>query len=162
MQEAPSHRSELQFARWCTLALVVLIVVIGVPRLSVERPIFRSGSLIQANGSAPVPQDDANPPAVDRAFAAAATFLLRDAICVISQDSWNRDYFRASYVLMPRRVWPVAPLLAAWPPSARMLARAAHDRHATCLLVSADVPVPSGWHRATDGAYALYLPGERP
>jgi len=142
--------------------LVGLLVVVGVPRFSVESPFFRPDTLTQAGGSAPVPQDDPSSSAVDRAFEAAAAILPRGAVCVISQDSWNRDYFRASYVLMPRRVWPVAPLLAAWPPSSRALARAARERYATCLLVSAGIPVPSGWRRSTEGAYALYVLGGRP
>jgi hypothetical protein len=141
-----------------TVALVVLVIVIGAARISVEAPFFFKHALVTSAGVAPVPQDDADTPALDRALRSAATALPADSVCVITRDSWSREYFRASYLLMPRDVWPVAPLLTRNPPSIEMIAGAIARHGANCLLVEPGVAIPPGWRLLTSGAYAAYVP----
>jgi hypothetical protein len=83
-------------------------------------------------------------------------------VCVIAADSWDRDYFRASYLLMPRKVWPAAPLFTAYPPSQGMITGAISHHGADCLLVQSGVPIPHGWRLFSGGAYAAYLLPSQP
>jgi hypothetical protein len=144
------------------LALAALIIVVGAARLSVEAPFFYRQSLVTSAGVAPVPQDDADTPVLDSALRSAVAALPADSVCVITRDSWSRDYFRASYLLMPRNVWPVAPLLTQYPPSIEMISAAIVHREADCLLVQPDVPIPPGWRRLTKGAYSSYVRANQP
>lgn len=141
-----------------TLALLVIVVVAGAARLAVEAPFFYRPSLFTSAGLAPVPQDDAHTPALDAALRAAASALPAASVCVITADSWNRDYFRASYLLMPRNVWPVAPLLSRFPPLVATITDAITKRGADCLLVQSGVRIPPGWRLLTAGVYASYVP----
>jgi hypothetical protein len=141
-----------------TLVLVVLVIVVGAARISVEAPFFYRHSLVTSAGVAPVPQDDADTPGLDSALQSAATALPADSVCVITRDSWSREYFRASDLLMPRDVWPVAPLLTRNAPSIETIAGAIARHGANCLLVQPGVPIPHGWRLLTGGAYAAYVP----
>jgi hypothetical protein len=157
-RRASSDGSDSASALPLLLVLLGLIVLVGASRLTVEAPFFGRSALVSSAGWAPVPQDDRNAPAVDQALRHAAHVLPAGAICVIGQDSWNRDYFRASYILMPRRVWPVTPLLAGPIPSLGLLTTALTGHQADCLLVQPGAAVPDGWRRVTGGAYAAYVP----
>ncbi len=139
------------------LAMLVLVLVVGSTRFTGEWRFFRPTPLVSADGSAPVLQDDAADPAVDAAFRAAARAIPSDATCVIAQDSWNRDYFRASYLLMPRRVWPVSDRLSGALPSPRVIADAMQNRRASCLLIRSGQQAPAGLQRVDTGAYLLYV-----
>ena len=147
--------------RWYLPTLMLVVLAMGIPRIAVEAPFFRSGAIIHADGSALVPQDDANSAPIDQAFRVAGAVLPREITCVIARDSWNRDYFRASYVLMPRPVWPVARLLTTSLPGLATVSRSLEAREARCLLASAGTPIPRGWQRETLGVYSLYVPGPR-
>jgi hypothetical protein len=76
---------------------------------------------------------------------------------VIALDGWQRDYFRASYLLMPRAVWPYRQDPAHGPATALALRAAMTLHHATCLLAGAGIGVPSDVARVTGGAYSLYV-----
>lgn len=154
----PPGYGESGQARWYLLVLVLVVLIVGAPRISVEARFFGSGAVLHADGSAPVPQDDANPSRIDLAFRAARARLPSDATCVIARDSWNRDYFRASYLLMPRRVWPIATLLTTAPPVLSTVSASLRVRAARCLLAPAGTPIPTGWRHETSGAYSLYVP----
>jgi hypothetical protein len=139
------------------LILLVIVVLLDAGRLGGEWRFFQGGSLFDTRGDAPVPQDDPLTPALDAALRAASLFLPRDAICVIAADSWQRTYFRASYLLQPRIVWPAVAGPAVAPVLADRLRGALRSHRATCLLVPAGWPVPSGWSLAAHGAVNLYL-----
>jgi hypothetical protein len=160
-RRASTNESDSVLLRALLAVLLGLIIVVGMSRLSVEAPFFGRSSLVNSAGWAPVPQDDRNDPEVDLALRRAAHALPAGAVCVIGRDSWNRDYFRASYILMPRRVWPAAPLLSVPEPPIGTLTAALSSHHADCLLVSPGAAVPDGWRRVSDGAYATYIPKGR-
>lgn len=160
-RHASTNRSDSALLRPLSVVLLGLIVLVGMSRLSVEAPFFGRSSLVNSAGWAPVPQDDRNAPEVDLALRRAASMLPVSSVCVIARDSWNRDYFRASYILMPRRVWPAAPLLSRPVPSPGTLAATLSSRHADCLLVPPAAAVPDGWLRVSGGAYAIYIPKGR-
>jgi hypothetical protein len=140
-------------------ALIVLVALIALagPQLAAEWRVFHDRSLISSSGGAPVPQDDAATPALDAALRAAAALLPRDATCVVAVDAWQRTYQRASYLLMPRRVWPAADEPSSV--SSDQLSRALASRHAQCALVPAGGATPSGLRLAHGGAIALYVTG---
>jgi hypothetical protein len=160
-RRASTNGSDSALFRPLPVVLLGLIIVVGMSRLSVEAPFFGRSALVNSAGWASVPQDDRNDPEVDLALRRAAHALPTGAVCVIGRDSWNRDYFRASYLLMPRRVWPVAPLLSVPEPSIGTLAAALSSHHADCLLISPGAAVPDGWLRVSDGTYATFIPKGR-
>jgi hypothetical protein len=158
LRATPRHLSASAapaFARAAVLALIVL-VIIAAPRLRDELRFFAPGSLVSGDGSAPVPQDDADNAAVDAAFRAAAAQLPSGATCVIGLHAWHRDYFRAAYLLLPRRVVPAVedPFTPVTEPA---VAAALHANHAACMLIGGNLRAPAGYHRATTGAYSLFL-----
>lgn len=140
------------------LVLVALVIVVAATRISVEAPFFDRQPLVTSTGLAPVPQDDAATPALDDALRNAAAALPANSVCVITADSWSRDYFRASYLLMPRHIWPVASLLTRNPPSIGTISTEVRRRGANCLLAQFAVPIPHGWRPRTGGVYTLYVP----
>lgn len=154
----PETPSPIAPMGYLPVALIVLLVLalVDAPRLQDELRFFRPGSLIAADGSAPVLQDDANNPAVDAAFTAAASRLPAGATCVIALHAWHRDYFRAAYLLMPRRIWP-AVSDPGMPITPVVLRAALAARHASCLFAPRAMPVPAGLTLAHGGAYTLYL-----
>ena len=90
------------------------------------------------------------------AFSAAAKRLPLGATCVIARHAWHRDYFRAAYLLMPRRVWPaVDDPVAQITPS--VLKAAVTALHADCLLARPGLAAPAGFRQVAGGAYALYV-----
>src|ERR1035437_7919821 len=161
LAERGTATDEFPPPRVLMLVLLAMIILVGASRLSVEAPFFGSASLVTSAGLAPVPQIDPYNPAVDQALQRAAIAVPPGAVCVIARDSWDRDYLRASYLLMPRRVWPAARLLANRSPSIGTIAAALSNRKADCLLVQPGTPVPGGWRRVIDGAYAAYVPARR-
>ncbi|MGH2388332.1 MAG: hypothetical protein ACRDIE_09015, partial [Chloroflexota bacterium] len=142
-QDVSSERSDPAAGRVLLLVLLGLIVLVGAPRISVEAPFFGPSALVSSAGLAPVPQDDPNAPPVDMALRRAASMLPASSVCVIARDSWNRDYFRASYILMPRRVWPAGLLLPEPTPTLGMLSAALSTRRADCLLVPPGSAIPN-------------------
>jgi hypothetical protein len=157
---APIKRSAVRhadsFAR-VAVAVLVLLAVIDSSSIEAELRFFSPSSITAANGSAPVPQDSIRSPDVDQAFRRAANALQSNAVCVIDKDAWNEDYFRASYVMMPRRIWPSMEDSRHRILTAGGLADAMHAHDATCLLLSAHSPVPRGLMRRTSGYYSLYV-----
>src|SRR5579885_3262780 len=144
------------YARVVPLMLVVLVLVVW-PRLQGEWRFFQPGSLVSPDGSAPVLQDDAADPAADAAFRAAAAHLPANATCVIARNAWYRDYFRATYLLMPRRVWPAVDDPRT-PITSAVLKDTVLARHASCLLIPPGSTAPAGFRQVTAGTYALYMP----
>ena len=143
--------------RFGPLLLVVLVgLLIDAPRLRDELRFFHGPNLVAADGGAPVLQDDQATPAIDNAFRTVARILAPGVTCVIARDSWHRDYFRASYLLMPHQVWPVAALLVDPLPTALQITTALHEYAAQCLLAPASLAVPSGMQLLWRGDYNLY------
>jgi hypothetical protein len=142
---------------WLAAATLALLLVVGEPGVERELQFFLPGAVISQDGSAPVPQDDPRNPAVDAAFREAASDLPASATCVIDQDTWNEDYFRASYIMMPRQVWPYTGEADGGTPSAADIRVAMIARHATCALLRAGTPEPTSLVRLTFGAYSLYV-----
>lgn len=140
-------------------AVLALAVLISWPQVCDEVRFFATGSLVDARGGQPVPQDDAVTPALDASLVRAAALLPRTAICAVATGAWNRTYFRASYLLMPRRVWPVGPGFADGPLSAAQIAATMAAHRANCLLAAAGVPKPVAMRRlaASGGGLALYV-----
>ena len=140
------------------VAVLGVLVVLGSARSAAELRFFGTRSPYTAPGMAPVPQDDTETPALDASLRAVAAMLPRDATCVIAVDAWRRDYFRASYILMPRRIWPAADL----PSDVSLTPAALHQvmalRHASCLLAAPGTDVPPGLRQAYSGAIVLYRP----
>jgi hypothetical protein len=136
--------------------VLALLLLVDLPRLRGEWRFFQPGILYDAVGGAPVPQDDALTPGVDAALRRAALLLPVDSVCVIAHSSWNRDYFRASYLLLPRRVWPADALLDGSRLTPEILRAALQAHHAGCLLVPTGVAAPTGMRRLTTGGIALY------
>jgi hypothetical protein len=155
MPNNPPASTAPAFSRVAAAVLVVLLLV-AAPRLRDELRFFAPGSLVSADGGAPVPQDDANNAAVDAAFRAAAVRLPPGVTCVIGLHAWHRDYFRAAYLLLPRRVVPAVddPFSPVTGPA---LVAALHAHHASCLLIGATLTAPAGYSRLTIGAYSLYV-----
>ena len=140
--------------------MLALAVLITWPQVRGEFRFFVQGSLVDAQGGQPVPQDDAVTPALDTSLARAAALLPRAAICAVATGAWNRTYFRASYLLMPRRIWPVGPGFADGPLSVARIAATMTAHRAECLLAAAGVPTPPAMRRllaARDGGLALYV-----
>lgn len=137
------------------LLVVVMLLVLDRSQLATEWRFFHYRALVSAAGFAPVPQDDAATPALDAALRAAATLLPRGAVCVVGVDAWQRTYFRASYVLMPRRVWPAANRPSSV--STAQLDRALALHHAGCALVPPGGAAPSGLRLDHGGAIDLYV-----
>jgi hypothetical protein len=144
------------------LALLFCLLLLDWPELGVEWQFFLPGNLDSRLRVAPVLQADPLDPAIDRAFTQAAPLLAPTAICVIALDAWHRDYFRASYLLMPRQVWPYQQDLTDRSATSAALRRAMQQRHATCLLAAPGVPAPRGLVPVTRGVYDLYLSRGRP
>jgi len=141
-------------------AVLALAVLISWPQVRDEVRFFAPGSLVDAQGGQPVPQDDAVTPALDASLVRAAALLPRTAVCAVATGTWNRTYFRASYLLMPRRVWPVGTGFADGPLSAIQIAATMAAHRANCLLAAAGVPVLPGLRRllaASGGGLALYV-----
>jgi hypothetical protein len=143
------------FAR-AALAVLILLIVVDASSLITEMRFFSPSPVVSQDGSAPVPQDSIRDPRIDDAFRRAAAVLPAAATCVVDKDSWHEDYFRASYIMMPRHVWPYADRASGAPTQAD-LARAVKLHAATCLLLSATSPVPGGVVRRTRGAYSLFV-----
>lgn len=148
------------FAR-AVLAILLIALLVDAPRLEREVRFFQPGSLIAPDGSAPVLQDDAAATAVDAAFAAAAADLPANATCVIARHAWHRDYFRAAYLLMPRRIWPAVESPST-PITAPVVLSSLRNHHAWCLISPRDVQAPAGYLRIASGVYDLYVPAKRP
>jgi hypothetical protein len=139
------------------VVVVAFLILLNASAISSELRFFLSNSVTNADGSAPVLQDSGRDPRIDAAFRTAASLLPTTATCVISTDSWHEDYFRASYIMMPRRIWPYRISFSAAPPSALDIAAALVEHNATCALLSADVRPPQDLYRLTHGAYSLYV-----
>lgn len=158
-QRGSGRRSETRFL--VTLAVVLaLAVLITWPQVRGEFRFFAPGNLVDAQGGQPVPQDDAVTPALDASLARAAALLPRAAICAVATGTWNRTYFRASYLLMPRRIWPVGPGFADGPLSVAQIAATMAEHRADCLLAAAGEPTPPAMRRlleASRGGLALYV-----
>lgn len=118
---------------------------------------FDRQSPYSTGGYAPVPQDDAQRPAFDAAIRAIAARLPHTATCVIAVDAWRREYFRASYLLMPRRVWPAGQSPRTAPYTTAQLLEAAEARQASCLLTLPGQPAPAAFRRLRSGMVALYM-----
>jgi len=140
-------------------AVLALAVLISWPQVRDEVRFFATGSLVDARGGQPVPQDDAITSALDASLVRAAALLPRTAVCAVATGAWNRTYFRASYLLMPRRVWPVGPGFADGPLSAAQIVTTMATHRANCLLAAAGVPTPVAMRRlaASGGGLALYV-----
>jgi hypothetical protein len=143
--------------RWVAAATTALLLVLGLPALQAETRFFEPAAVIGANGSAPVPQDGDTSLANDKAFRLAASILPAGSTCIIAVDAWNGDYFRASYILMPRHVWPYVNAPESGTPTATALSAALATHGATCLLVGRHTAVPTRARRLTTGAYSLYI-----
>ena len=158
-QRGSGRRSEARFV--VTLAAVLaLALLITWPQVRGELRFFAQGSLVDAQGGQPVPQDDTLTPALDASLARAVALLPRAAICAVATGAWNRTYFRASYLLMPRRVWPVGLGFADGPLSVEEIAATMAAHRADCLLAAAGVPPPPAMRRllaARGGGLALYV-----
>ena len=158
-QRGPVRRSDARF--FVTLAAVLaLAVVITWSQVHGEFRFFVPGNLIDAQGGQPVPQDDALTPALDASLARAAALLPPTEVCVVATGAWNRTYFRASYLLMPRRIWPVGPGFADGPLTVAQIAATMTEHRADCLLAAAGVPTPPAMRRllaASGGGLALYV-----
>jgi hypothetical protein len=137
------------------------LIVLDRSSLQDELRFFRVQSPYTAPGVAPVPQDDVETPALDAALRGMIPLLPRDASCVIAVDAWQRDYFRASYLLMPRRIWPAVDRPTTVPLGTAALGRALAQHRAGCLLAPAGTAAPSGLRLARGGVLALYLAGAR-
>jgi hypothetical protein len=142
-----------------TLLLLLLVVALlfSAGQLRGELRFFTGASPFNPAGQAPVPQDDPLTPILDRALRAAAHLLPARAICVIALDSWQRTYFRASYLLQPRRVWPAVAPPSTGPLPVGLVRAAARTHAATCLLAPPDQPVPPGWSLVHGGVVDLYV-----
>lgn len=155
------HGSQGEAGFLVTLAAVLaLAVLLSWPQLRSEFRFFTPGSLVDVQGGQPVPQDDAITPALDASLARAAALLPRTAICAVATGAWNRTYFRASYLLMPRRMWPVGSGFADGPLSVAQIAATMAAHRADCLLAAAGVPVPPGLRQLLavgGGGLALYV-----
>jgi hypothetical protein len=138
------------------IVILVTMLALDSSRFGTESRFFSPTGITNADGSAPVLQDSRRSATIDADFRAAASFLPRSATCVIATDSWHEDYFRASYIMMPLRVWPYAER-ALTAPSTLAIAAAMATHHATCaLLAPTDIP-PRGLRRITRGDYSLYI-----
>jgi hypothetical protein len=138
------------------VAVLLVLLLVAAPRLRDELRFFAPGSLVAADGSAPVPQDDADIAALDAAFRAAAARLPLGASCVIGLHAWHRDYFRAAYLLLPRRVVPAVEGPSS-PITGSIVSAALHAHHASCLLLGANLTAPAGYRRLTSCAYSLFI-----
>jgi hypothetical protein len=139
------------------LLVVACILILGAPELSTEWQFFVPGNLSAPTRVAPVLQADPLNPMIDSAFVHADRVLPPTAICIIALDAWHRDYFRASYLLMPRQVWPYQQQLTDTPAPTAALRAAMQRRRATCLLAGAGVRVPVNLVLASRGVYSLYV-----
>lgn len=143
--------------RRIAFALLVVLVLVNAPALESELRFFNPAAINGADGSAPVLQDSRRSPADDRAFRAAAARLPAGAACVISVEAWNEDYFRAAYIMLPRRVWPYSSDLERRPATPDKLAAALTKHRASCLLLGPRNSPPPRMTRVTTGAYSMYL-----
>lgn len=139
------------------VAVLLVMAALGGSGLANEVRFFAPGSLVSVSGDVPVPQEDRRTPALDAALQRAALHLSRGATCVIAYDSWRREYFRASYLLMPRRVWPAVARQDETPISAQVLTAALAAHRTGCLIAPPGVTLPAGLRRITSGAVSLYL-----
>jgi hypothetical protein len=138
--------------------VLVLFVAVTISSLKDELRFFSPTGITAADGSAPVLQDSNRSPAVDSAFRRAASALPRSSVCVIDKDAWHEDYFRASYVMMPRRIWPYGDNALKTPLSLANVLAAMRAHHAACLLASIGTPIPTGLRRSTvTDSYSLYV-----
>lgn len=156
-------KRQSSFAR-IALATLMLVVLVDVPKIRAELLFFWPSPISAASGSMPVPQYNPRSPRIDDAFRLAARALPASATCVIDRDAWNDDYVRASYIMMPRRIWPYTTLSTLVPPTSTNLSRALRIHNASCLLVGAQTAVPPRMLRRTSGVYSLYVarPAGRP
>jgi hypothetical protein len=138
------------------IVVLAIMLLVDTSRLATELRFFRPSSIASADGSAPVLQDSNRNPRIDADFRAAASHLPTTASCVIAVDSWHEDYFRASYIMMPRRIWPYAER-SQRVPSTPDIAVAMARHHAMCALLAAGETPPRGLHQITNGTYSLYI-----
>jgi hypothetical protein len=96
-------------------------------------------------------------PEVNTAVKLAASRLPASAVCVIDRDAWTDDFERASFLLLPRRLWPVAEQPLTGPATAAQLGAAMAADHAHCLLARPSTVVPNGLTRLTSAYYSLYV-----
>ncbi len=145
--------------RFRQIALLVLVIAAAADagRLVVELRFFSPAALVATGGFVPVPQYNPGLPAVDRAVRLADSRLPQSAVCVIDRDAWTDDYQRASFLMLPRRLWPYADIPATGRADTAQLRAAMSAHHATCLLASDTAVVPAGLGRLTDAYYSLYV-----
>jgi hypothetical protein len=151
------HRDRDPFLLVAILVLVSLVAM-TTSSLKDELRFFSPTGITAADGSAPVLQDSNRSAGVDAAFRGAATALSRSAVCVIDKDAWHEDYFRASYIMMPRQIWPFSDNARKTPLSSANLLVAMRAHHADCLLAGIGTPVPAGLrHLIVTDSYSLYV-----
>jgi hypothetical protein len=143
--------------RRVAFAIVALVMLLNLSALQSELRFFMPSPVMNVDGSAPVLQDSRRSPAADRAFRLAAASLPTNATCVISVDAWNEDYFRASYLMMPRRVWPYSTTLEHTAARSRDLTVALRAHDTSCLLLGAGVEPPPHATRITSGSYSVFM-----
>jgi hypothetical protein len=160
LSTSSSARRADPFARIALLVLVVLAAA-GGSGLQHELRFFSPASINASTTSPPVPQYNPGAPAVNAAIRLAAGKLPASAVCVIDKDAWTDDFQRASFLLLPRRVWPYSEASTQRSPTAFDLAAALSLHHAGCLLADRPTAVPAGYTRLTRGAYSLYVAAGR-
>lgn len=139
------------------LVLLAVLLLLDRSRLAIELRFFQARIPLVAPGVAPVPQVEPVTPALDSSLRMAAAVLPRGAACVIAVDAWQHAYARASYLLMPRRIWPDSDHPIGHALSAAQIGQILALRHAQCLLAPPGSRVPSGLHLACSGAIDLYV-----
>jgi len=155
--ESPMNMLSSRSYLFLVLLFLAFLVWLDAPRLAGEWGFAHNTEIIARDGSAPVPQDDLLTPGLDASLRRAAALLPADAVCVIAQHAWSREYFRASYILMPRSVWPAVDRPGLPTLTASVLSQALFKRHAGCLLAAVGLPIPAGFRLLVAGDLNVYL-----
>ena len=150
--------------RFSRVALLVLVIALAADgdRLLGEFHFLSPNAVVATSTYLPVPQYNPGLPEVNLAGKLAASRLPASAVCVIDRDAWTDDFERMSFLLLPRRLWPVAEQPLSGSASAALVGVAMASDHADCLLARSQTVVPSGLTRLTSAYYSLYVPAKSP